>query len=139
MAARKETPSPGRPAQQAGRLVHPEPPLIAGEEVRWRRPAGLSSGRSALGGTLYITSSRLIFVANRLSGPRRPPPVALPLSELASVAIEPRTGRPLLGGLPRRLRLQRAGDPEPLLFVVKHLDAVVAEVQALTGVGPAQR
>jgi hypothetical protein len=135
MAARKLTGAPGRPATQAGRLVNPEPPLHEEEEVRWHRPAALCHGRSTLGGTLYITTQRLLFVANRFAGPRRPAPVELGLQELSAVGVEPRRGRPLLGGMPPRLRLER-GEGQPLLFVVKHLDAVVVEVQAITQVGP---
>lgn len=116
-------------------FLHRPPELSPGDEVRWRRPVGRLEGRRAIGGALYVTRLELLFVPNRLSGGRRPATWRLPLAEVGEVEILERSGRMLLGGLPARLRLA-ARDGGAETFIVKHLEEVVAELEALLrGVG----
>lgn len=74
------------------RLV-PEPPLGPGEQIAWKLPLGMTLGRTDVGGNLYLTGSRLLFVPNKLNLRKRNPR-SIPLSEIVSIGKQERTWTP---------------------------------------------
>ena len=110
-----------------------DPALEQVETVLWKRAANRTqSDRRAVGGRLFLTTSRLLFEPNRLDAVTGGENWSAPLASIRSVGIEPRDGNRLSGGLRARLRLDLAdGDTE--LFVVNHVDDVVNVIKKAVG------
>ena len=95
--------------------------------MSWRSTALLGRKWTTVGGTLYLTQWRLIFVPNELNVPRRTP-LSVPVTEIEALRRQERTWQPYNGGFHKRLRVELRDRP-PLLFVVKHLDRVVGQLE----------
>jgi hypothetical protein len=115
-----------------------EPELFAGEDVRWRRYASREqTALSQVGGRLFVTVTRMLFVPNRMDMATGGSEWECALSDVSAVSVEPaRLAVPFLGHagkLRRRLRVELAGgDVE--LFVVNHVDeAAEALREAIAG------
>jgi hypothetical protein len=108
----------------------PDPGLEQGEELRWQRGANRTQGSRAIGGRLFLTSWRLVFMPNRLDALLGARPWAAPLAAVRGVGVQPRDGNAFSGGLRSRLRLDFDHGPE--LFVINNLDDVVAMLRAAT-------
>lgn len=107
----------------------PKPPLNPDERILWRSPAAMSI-RTAVGGTLYVTRDRVLFVPNRLNNRRNRPTHEWPLGDLQSVAARDRDFTPYTGGTHKRLGLT-FGDGTTVLFVVKRLDEALGALQGV--------
>lgn len=108
-------------------LLLPTPCLDVDEQVAWHRPASLTL-RTAVGGTLYVTNGRLIFVPNRLNYGRSRKPRAWPRDQVAAVEVRDRDFTPYTGGMHNRFQVTLKNG-EQLLFVVKDLETVLRELQ----------
>ncbi|MBF6176908.1 hypothetical protein [Nocardia otitidiscaviarum] len=109
-----------------------EPTLDDGENVTWRRPANRTQGGRAVGGTLYLTSTRLRFEPNRMDALMGGRSWSAPRTSVTAVGTEARTGGLFDGGMRNRLRVDlREGAPE--LFVVGKLDETIETLRAALG------
>lgn len=103
-----------------------EPELLSGEEIVWRRNVKREqTSLRQVGGRLFLTSRRPLFVPNRVDDATGGMPWSCSTTHIAGVTVEPsRLSPPILGrtaGLRRRLRLElRDGRSE--LFVVNRVD-----------------
>lgn len=104
-----------------------DPKLILGEDVKWRSPPGIVD-RTGHGGTLYVTSARVMYLDNRLE-PRRVNR-EWPVDDVAAISVAAPDGTLYTGGLHRRLRMTLR-DGETVLFNVSKLDSVVEQLQNL--------
>jgi hypothetical protein len=119
-------------------LLIPTPKLAGNERLLWRSPAGFTSPRPTVGGTLYVTTERLLFVPNRLNFlPQTRAVRDWPIRQLSSVSVMARDYTPYTGGMHHRLDI-RLENGEHLLFVVKNVSHAVEELRQLvaTGVDP---
>lgn len=111
----------------------PKPPLEPGEEIRWKLPIGMTLGATDVGGNLYLTQGRLLFVPNKLNLRRREPR-SISLSEIVSIGKQKRTWEPYNGGMRIRLRVDLR-IPPPVLFCVPvngpSLDDVIEQLVSL--------
>ena len=110
----------------------PPPDLEPGERVLWQRPGSFSRSRGWVGGTLCVTTARVMFIPTRLAFVSFAPLKLqqYPLTDLESVGIEEKDYTPYTGGMRKRIRLAfRGGDI--MLVAIKHLQEAVEEVQAL--------
>jgi hypothetical protein len=105
----------------------PKPKLHAGERILWRSPAAISL-RTAVGGTLYITTARLLFVPNRLNFRRNRQSHDWSLVQVAEIGVRDRDFTPYTGGMHRRLQVTLKSG-EQILFVTKALDQAVREIR----------
>lgn len=88
----------------------------------------MAQGRRTVGGRLSLTNHRLLFrsrMFDMLFGGRH---LSVPRSAIKEVAVAPRTGGLLDGGLRRRL-VVRLLDGTEHLFVVNRVEAVVASLR----------
>src|SRR5271156_4680585 len=101
------------------------PVLRAGEKVSWRRGANRSQGNRVVGGRIFVTNQRLIFVPNRLDSITGGHHWSVLLNEIEDVRLEERDmSLWLSGGLRNRLGVGcRGGDSQ--LFVVNHVREVI--------------
>src|ERR1700761_4351495 len=84
--------------------------LQPGEVLRWHRPATHRSGRTWVGGRVYVSDRRFFFCPGVLSRGRYET-VRVPLSSIAGVELRGRDGRISTGGLRRRVVVRTdAGD-----------------------------
>jgi hypothetical protein len=101
-----------------------KPYLESGERILFKPGANRSQGNRAIGGHLFVTNQRVIFVPNvvdRLTGAKQ---WACTLSEIDGVGTAARTfDKPFSGGARRRLELHLDDDRREL-FVVNHVEAV---------------
>lgn len=116
-----------------GRWVR-EPDLLSGEKVVWRRNANREqTPLRQVGGRLFLTNHRLLFVPNRFDDATGGDPWSCTTTDIAAVAVEPsRSTLPFFGWtaqLRRRLRVEpRAGDAE--LFVVNRVENAASTLRA---------
>jgi hypothetical protein len=125
------SPSALRPSLNLVSWLLPNPKLSPGERVLWRRTGSLSRPRGWVGGTLVITTARVMFVPGRLAfslAPGKAPQFTS--TDLVSVGVEDRDYTPYTGGMRKRLRLTSC-DGQTMLVAVKGLDQAVEEVQKL--------
>jgi hypothetical protein len=110
-----------------------DPPLRPGERVLWSAGANRDQGGRAVGGKLYVTAERLLFVANRMDHRMRGLDweVGRDLVNGYGVANRSLARGPLSGGIRRRLRVTLADGTEGL-FVVRRPDATAAALSALS-------
>ena len=107
---------------QAGLLLGPS------EQVSWRSRAAIPLGGANVVGTLYLTETRLVFVTSRLKNLKiRSNITAFSLRDLKSAGRQARTNRMDHAGLRTLLRLDLE-DRNSVLFVVRHVDEVVARL-----------
>jgi hypothetical protein len=103
----------------------PPPELANGERVVWKAPAATAEPPGH-GGTLYVTTQRVIYIDNKLN----PPPRfnrAWPLDNIESISIAKPDWTPYTGGMQRRLRMTTTeGD---VLFKTRHLDERAARLR----------
>lgn len=117
-----------------------EPVTADGEEVLWRRGANRQQGpRRVVGGRIFLTNQRVIFMANRVDHATGGDDWSRPLTDIVNVSVEPRRyGIPLVTanvGLRQRLRMEcRDGTAE--LFVVNHVEEAVDRVRSATSTAP---
>lgn len=112
-------------------LLIPTPKLEGDERVLWRSPAGFTTPRPTIGGTLYATTKRLLFVPNRLnflSRSRQPKEWAV--GQVAAVGTLDRDFTPYTGGMHNRLSVALK-DGDQLLFVVKNVDSATQELRRI--------
>src|ERR1700739_2332816 len=107
----------------------PGPKLRTGEGGLWHGPAHLTRSRARVGGSLWVTNERVIFVPGRLVFPRQEDR-EYPVSELISVSKQDRDYTPYTGGMRKRVRLGFRGGAT-MSLAVKALDQVVAELQTV--------
>jgi hypothetical protein len=89
--------------------------------------ANRTQGERAVGGHLALSSSRVAFEPHRYDRERGGEAWSAPLGDIAAIGKKKRTWNPTDGGFRTRLELvMRDGHSE--LFVVPHLDRVVAEL-----------
>jgi len=105
-------------------------PLLDGEEplATWVVNRTQSSKR-AVGGKLWVTTHRLVFLPHRLDAATGGQGWVAPRSEVVEVGRQEAGGDSFGGGLRARLQITLAsGDRQ--LFVVNNLDRVVADLSA---------
>lgn len=117
-------------------FLNPKPALKDGEQIRWQKPAGYSlERRSAVSGTVYVTSADVIFVPNRLNFTHRNwDPVRFPVADVDTIGIQERTYTPYDGGMRRRVVI-RLRNGQVHVFILSRPDEAAAELQRLLGVG----
>ncbi|MFD6389806.1 hypothetical protein [Nocardia sp. NPDC060259] len=104
------------------------PTLGASENVVWRKLANRTQGSRAVGGCLYLTEIRLLFVpthVDAITGGKR---WETPLAQLRAVGQQSPDGGVFSGGLRTRLRIDTGAGTE--LFVVNKIDEVIAKLDA---------
>ncbi len=111
-----------------------DPTLATGENITWQRNANREqSPLRYVGGKLFVTDRRIIFVANRFDKSTGGDSWVRPLRDVTSVLIEPaHAAIPFLGltaRMRRRLRLE-GRDGEIALFVVNRVDESARMIQA---------
>jgi hypothetical protein len=117
-------------------FINPKPPLRQEETVLWHQPLGWGEGqlRSPIAGTLYATTTDLLFVANRTNFPNPGhhdlSSKRIPIVAIARVGIEERAHTPYDGGMRRRVRLELR-DGTIQLLVTNKPDRIAAQVQRL--------
>ncbi|MEJ2885685.1 hypothetical protein [Actinomycetospora aeridis] len=104
-------------------------PALAGEQVVTRWLANRAQNGRAVGGALFLTTRRLVFCPHRLDQLTGGQGWDVPLGEVATVDVAPRTGHPFDGGLRDRLRVRSARGAQEL-FVLNRLPHVVDAVRA---------
>jgi len=116
-----------------GRWVR-EPDLFPGERVVWRRNANREqTSLRQVGGRLFLTHHRLLFVPNRFGHATGGDPWSCTTTDIGAVPVEPsRPAFPFFGWtaqLRRRLRVEpRARDAE--LFAVTHVEDAASTLRA---------
>lgn len=113
---------------------------LPGEQVLFSKAANRtqSSGR-AVGGKLFVTNLRIIFLPHLADAALAGEKLLLPLAEVRDVGQQPAGGDTFGGGLRNRLRIVHSGGTE--LFVVNKLQTVVETIRQLCApatVGQAQ-
>lgn len=132
LAGATETPGIGQ-HEPMGRWVR-EPDLLAGETVVWQRNANREqSSLRQVGGRLFLTNHRLLFLPNRFDDATGGDTWSCTTREIAAVSVEPsRSALPFFGWtaqLRRRLRVDLlAGDAE--LFVVNRVEDAASTLRA---------
>lgn len=104
------------------------PVLGASETVVWRKLANRTQGRRAIGGCLYLTETRLLFIPNHLDAMTGGKRWETPLTHVRAIGREDPDGGLFSGGLRTRLRLDTDAGPE--LFVINDLDEVITTLGA---------
>jgi hypothetical protein len=95
-----------------------------------RMRANRTQGNRAVGGHLVISPARIAFEPNRYDRERGGEPWSTSLADVVAIGKKRRTWNPSDGGIRTRLELEmRDGHSE--LFVVAHLDKVIAELNRL--------
>jgi len=109
-----------------------EPPLQAGERVLWSAGANRDQGGRAVGGKLYVTAERLLFVANRMDHRMWELDWEVDCDLVTGYGVADRSlaRGPFSGGMRRRLRVALADGTEEF-FVVKDPDATAAALSTL--------
>jgi len=109
------------------------PALEPTETVVWSRAANRTqSAQRAVGGRLFLTTSRLLFEPNRVDAATGGASWSAPLSDVQTVGTTAPDGNPRSGGLRTRLRVDLAnGQAE--LFVVNQLADVVRLIGQAVG------
>ncbi|MGS2807259.1 hypothetical protein [Nocardia sp. MW-W600-9] len=105
------------------------PALGASENVVWRKLANRTQGNRAVGGCLFLTEARLLFVPNHLDAITGGMRWEIPLTQLRSVGRENPDGGIFSGGLRTRLRIDTDAGTE--LFVVNKVDQVIKTLDAV--------
>ena len=105
-----------------------EPELHGRELVEWAVRANRSQGNRAVGGRLFLTSERLVFVPNRLDDVLGGESWSRSRQDVDDVAVEPRGLNPLSGALRRRLRIVFPDGVE--FFVVPRVAELVQSLNA---------
>lgn len=111
-----------------------EPALTFGEQILWRRLANRQQGPyRSMGGRLFVTDRRVIFLPNRVDKVTGGQSWSRDLTDIARVEVEPRHyGIPFVTkdvGLRRRLRVEgRDGTIE--IFLVNRVKHAVARLEA---------
>ncbi len=105
-----------------------DPNLSGSEHVLWSKLANRMQGRRAVGGCLFLTETRLLFVPNHLDAITGGRQWEIPRSQVRSVGRQGPDGGLFSGGLRTRLRIDTTTGTE--LFVVNRLDAALAELDA---------
>jgi len=114
-----------------GFLTRDSLPLNTGEKIRWQRPASYSLARALIGGTLYVTSSLLVFVPGKLATRHKDESrLRIPLGDIAVVGVLARTLTPYNGGMRRRVEFQMH-DGQAYRFMIADPDQAVSELQVL--------
>ncbi len=102
---------------------------IKNEEIELSYLGNRNQSRNrAVGGKLFITNMRCVFLPHWfdfISGGKR---MEFPLTELESVDVEPKGGDKFGGGLRDRLKLTHKNGHE--LFVVNKLEAVIESINS---------
>lgn len=62
--------------------------LKSGEEVRWQASASRLQGARAVGGNLYLTGQRLLFVPNRFEKLLRSAPWSMPPDQVETIDLD---------------------------------------------------
>lgn len=114
-------------------LLIPRPELAADERIIWTKVANRVAGKRVLGGRLFVTSSRLIFVPHRLDAAFPGSPWSIERGDVEAFRAE---YQPPIGafnwGLRKRLIVElRAGDDEA--FVVWRTENCARELSQLLG------
>lgn len=110
---------------------------MPGENVIWRRYANREqSALRQVGGRLFLTSQRIVFVPNRFDDATHGEAWSTALTAIASVTVEPsRRALPFPGlaaAWRRRLRIE-SRDGRVDLFVVNRVDDVVMRLREASG------
>jgi hypothetical protein len=105
-----------------------EPELWEGETVVHRYRANWAPKVRAIGGELFLTSQRVMFVPHRVDALFGAKDWSYRREEIAQFEMAPKhlSGRQM--GVLDRIRLTTRSDREQVL-VVKHLDSVLSEAQ----------
>lgn len=109
------------------------PDLRPGEEILWRRNANYEqTALRYLGGKLFLTDRRLIFLPHRLDEATGGRSWACELTDISAVGVEPaQLSAPFFGlaaRMRRRLRVEmRSGQNE--LFVVSRVNEAVERIR----------
>ena len=103
--------------------------LLQGENVLWERGAARSIGKATVGGTLYVTTARVLFAPNKLNVRRRPV-WETERHNVVSVTDESPRLEAFSGGVRRRLRLVVSGADDQL-FVVNRIEQAIEELRPL--------
>lgn len=110
------------------------PSLQEGEIVVVEFLANRSQGWRAVGGKVWITSHRLLFLPNAVDVRTGGQEFSCRRSDIRWIDVEPPTtsGGPFSGGLRRRLRVELA-DESTELFVVNRVETLVQTIRAELG------
>lgn len=103
---------------------------LPGEEIRFSKAANRtqSSGR-AVGGKLFVTNYRILFLPHLADSATGGQKLLLPLAQVRHIGEQPAGGDRLGGGLRDRLMIVHGGGTE--LFVVNQLPTVVDTIRQL--------
>ena len=107
------------------------PSLLGGEAVTARWFANHSRGSNAVGGVLWLTSLRLVFIPNRVERFLRRAEWTSRLDEIIEVRVANAGLNRTNGALRRRLAVRRRDGVD--YFVVNKVEAVVASVRLAAG------
>jgi len=113
-----------------------KPSLNDGESIAIEFAANRTQGWRAVGGKVWLTSSRVLFVPNAVDTSTGGKGFECGRGAVSGVDVAPATlaGVPFSGGLRRRLRL-RLLDGSEELFVVDGADALCARIVTELGLG----
>jgi hypothetical protein len=101
------------------------------ETLIWRHSASQIQGaRGTVGGSLYLTATRLLFRPNRFEAAIGGQQWSIPLRTIRSVSIQPHGGNVLKGGLRDRLRIDLT-DGSAELFVVDQINEVIRRINQI--------
>ncbi|MEU5404831.1 hypothetical protein [Nocardia asteroides] len=99
------------------------PELDASEKVIWQQLANRTQGGRAVGGRLYLTGARLLFVPNHLDALTGGKRWEVSLGQVRAVGRQSPDGGLFSGGLRTRLLIETDTGTE--LFVIGQLDEVI--------------
>lgn len=102
------------------------PRLNGSESVVWRKLANRTQGRRAVGGCLFLTEARLLFVPNHIDAVAGGKRWETPLELVRAVGRQDPDGGLFSGGMRTRLRVDTVAGTE--LFAVGQLDEVIARL-----------
>lgn len=107
----------------------PAPKLLADEQIRWSKVANRKQGGRAVGGRLVVTSSRALFIPNRIDALTGGKNWECPVARITRIEAMPRDSDIYAGGLRNRLVIR--GDKVFEVFVVNKLAGVLTELQSI--------
>ena len=110
-----------------GRLERPAPPVEEGEQLRESWQANHTRGGLAVGGALWLSTTRLVFVPNRFERWLGRSDWSCDLGDVTDVRIAKRGTHPTNGAWRQRLAIDHGGVD---LFVVNHVHDVASAIES---------
>lgn len=111
-----------------------KPILNPGEKILQSFPVNHTQGKRAVGGKLFVSNSRLIFVPNRIDAFFKGKTWSLDIQDIENISTESpnlSVNNIFSGAWRKRLRIT-SYDKNTALFVVNDLEHVIEELNQLT-------